>query len=198
MVQKKILKRSTTSEKLFLLCTLSLWAAYTVAFGFLPYLLNFQSDLQSPIFPVTLVFSVAGSALGWKFTGSFWLGLSFPFSFVGIFELAWHAIPNTPPLDLIGFFYLVSWILVGFTTFRRWKIDTLSLTAIAFEAILFAAWYRVGFSFGTSSIVLNQLTKAMLATIFIILLHNGTRSNNNRSERMRKFLRASHINKQSG
>lgn len=163
----------TRSEKIYLLCTLAFWGAFTAVFGFLPYLLNVASDLRSSIFPVTLLFSIASLILGWKFTKSFWLGLSVPFSFVGIFELAWHVIPNTPQFDLVGFVYVLSWILVGFATFRRWKIDKVALGILAIEVILFVAWYWVGFSYGIESITLNQLTKAVLAILFIKLLHNG-------------------------
>lgn len=165
-------EQMTRGEKIYLFCTLAFWGAFTVGFGFLPYLLNVSSDMRSPIFPVTLFFSIAGLILGWKFTNSFWLGLSFPFSFIGIFELAWHVIPNTPQFDLVGFVYVLSWILVGFTTFRRWNIDRAALGILAIEVILFAAWYWVGF-YGIESIILNQLTKAFLAILFIKLLHNG-------------------------
>ncbi len=148
----------------------------------------FTFERPSPVFPFTIIISFISFAVALICSRNVLYSLTLPFAFLGLYELLWHAIPNTPPIDILGVAVVLSWASVGFVSAKKWRINNLTIALIGLEIIFFALWYLIGFSYSTiDSVVLNTFSKVLLAVIFMQVFYEGANPRPTHHSRHRAF-----------
>src|SRR5579863_4126787 len=133
----------------------------------------FTLDSPSPIFPFTIALAFLTFAVALISSRSLTFSLSLPFAFLGLYELFWHAIPGSSPIDPLGIGVVLSWAMVGFVSVRKWKADDLTFALITLELLCFGLWFLNGFSeTAPYSVALNIVTKVLLGAIFIEVFYH--------------------------
>lgn len=134
----------------------------------------FTLDSPSPIFPFTIAVAFLTFAVALISSRSLTYSLSLPFAFLGLYELFWHVIPGSSPIDPLGIGVVLSWAMIGFASIKKWKADGLTFSLIALELLCFGLWYLIGFSETSAySVVMNIVTKVLLGAIFIQIFYHG-------------------------
>ena len=178
MIDEFALKHERTSRYAFAGLALTTWASFGTldsAWQVIVRVGTFQKI--NAVYPFTFGAILASVTLAYFYTRSLITSLTFPFAFIGLYEIAWHVIPGSGQFPNIhGITYILSWILVGCVSIRDWRLDKLASFAVLAEMGLFAIWFVVGFG-SEYSLLLNIVTKILMALIFIEVLRAGARRN---------------------
>ena len=141
---------------------------------------------EGPIFPITYSLSVASFAVAvfvlkkhLPLKKCLLYGATFPFAPVGAFELFYQNAgdvlrPHSFHTDAHGELVLLSWVVLGFSTFVYWKPSRIFYILLLSNFILFVAWglsgYLQYYEANMSGLVFNILLKVDFFAVFWSLL----------------------------
>ncbi len=156
--------------------------------------LGLLNGTSNSVFPFTLLSAIISFLLSFAWLHeagldrirALLLGASFPFAFTSAFEFVWQNafIVVRPSLfrgTLAGDILMASWLFLGFSTVHYWEVTRRFILGLAFLVVSFEAWFAVGYPqiFIASEYWLafpfNVTTKVLLASVFLVLLYDGTR-----------------------
>jgi hypothetical protein len=142
----------------------------------------------------TLIFSFVrfrkNVKLGW--IKSLLFALTTPFAFTSTFEgvyqnVAYVARPGMLHINMPGELLLASWVLLGFGSAFFWKLSRKFWVLLMLDAAGFLIWVLIGYpqiyevnSLTVFALVLNLETKLTFALTFLVLISEGTRTEQNR------------------
>lgn len=155
--------------------------------------LGLLDGTSNPIFPFTLATAIVSFllALAWLSEAglgkirSLLLAISFPFAFTSSFELVWQnafLIVRPGPFKgtLLADVLFGSWLLLGLSTIGYWQITRKFYIALISLMAGFGGWFAAGYPqiFIPSELwlafPLNIATKILFASVFLVLLYDGT------------------------